>query len=106
MNLSGNYSQIRGSINRSIKEEPEIKEKPPLPIEKPTAVVEKSSVFDRNPSGFTASNVSDRRPRVNASLNGPMNQKIDNSVKIDNYLRSDPTSDDNIPPPNKPAKPI
>jgi hypothetical protein len=70
--------------------------------------MEKSSSFDRNPSTFTASNVSDRRPRVNASLNGPMNQKIEGSVKIDNYLRNDPSSDDNIPPPPqaKPAKPI
>jgi hypothetical protein len=32
-----------------------------------------------------------------------MNQKIDSSVKIDNYLRNDPISDDNIPPP--PARP-
>jgi hypothetical protein len=43
-------------------------------------------------SVFNVSNVSDRRPRVNASLNGPMNQKIEGNVQIDNYLRNDPPS--------------
>lgn len=54
---------------------------------------------DRNPSSIDR----EKRPRVNASLNGPMTrEKIDSSTaRIDNYLKSDTDSDN-----PRTAKPI
>ena len=34
--------------------------------------------------------VEEKRPRVNASLNGPMGRdKLDNSVKVDNFMKNE-----------------
>lgn len=115
MNLSGNYSQIKNKMGNSIQQNTSIKSNYEEPIDNKSEkvtfpekviIADKPSALDKNPSSFNASSVSDRRPRVNASLNGPMNRdKIDSSVKIDNFLRNDPPSEENIPAPTKYSKP-
>jgi hypothetical protein len=102
MNLSGNYSQIKSKVNPNALNQPLKSNFEDLTDNKsekaqlfPVHPIDKSSTFEKNLSNANPSSISDRRPRVNASLNGPMNRdKIDSSVKVDNFLKNDLPSEE------------